>query len=129
MSIIIIIKAQTLKAIKRSPDPSYVSLGDTLILNVTYTYNGTDSRVGVRWHHGSSITNLYEKGRLGGVDNPNSRASLLGQATLVLHNTELSDNGTYTVLLTASTGDDVFQTFTVFIKGENFIEPKIDKNN
>ena len=81
------------------------------------------------WRRSSSITNLYEKGRLGGVDNPNSRASLLGQATLVLHNTELSDNGTYTVLLTASTGDDVFQTFTVFIKGENFIEPKIDKNN
>ena len=28
----IIIEAQTLKAIKRSPVPSYVSLGDTLIL-------------------------------------------------------------------------------------------------
>ena len=89
-----------------------------MTLNVTYTYNGTDSRVGVRWRHGSSITNLYEKGRLGGVDNPNSRASLLGQATLVLKNTELLDNGTYTVLFTAATGDDVPQTFTVFIKGK-----------
>ena len=62
-----LIKAQTLKAIKRSPDPSYVSLEDTLILNVTYTYNGTDSRVGVTWRRSSSITNLYERGRLGGI--------------------------------------------------------------
>ena len=44
-------EAQTLKAIKRSPDPSYVNLGDTLILNVTYTYNSTDNRVGVTWRN------------------------------------------------------------------------------
>ena len=104
-----------------------MSLGDTLILNVTYTYSGTDSRVGVTWRH--SKTKLYEKGRLGGVDIPESRASLLGQATLVLNNTELDDNGTYSVELIAKTGDDVFQTFTVFIKGKNFIDPKIDKDN
>ena len=104
-----------------------MSLEDTLILNVTYTYNGTDSRVGVTWRHNK--TKLYEKGRLGGVDKPDSRASLLGQATLVLNNTELDDNGTYSVELIPAIGDDVFQTFTVFIKGENFIEPKIDKNN
>ena len=126
-SCLFIIKAQTLKAIKRSPDPSYVSLGDTLILNVTYTYSGTDSRVGVTWRH--SKTKLYEKGRLGGVDIPESRASLLGQATLVLHNTELDDNGTYSVNFIPAIGDDVFQIFTVFIKGKHFIEPKIDKNN
>ena len=95
-----------------------MSLGDTLILNVTYTYNGTDSRVGVTWRHSSSKTKLYERGRLGGVDKADSRASLLGQATLVLNNTELHDNGTYTVLFTAATGDDVPQTFTVFIKGK-----------
>ena len=110
-------KAQTLKAIKRSPDRSYVSLGDTLILNVTYTYSGTDSRVGVVWR-GSSNTILYEKSRLGGVDKPDSRASLLGQGTLVLNNTKVDDNGTYTVQLTASTGGPVFQSFTAFIKGE-----------
>ena len=115
-SCLFIIKAQTLKAIKRSPDPSYVSLGDTLILNVTYTYSGTDSRVGVTWRHNK--TKLYERGRLGGVDKPDSRASLLGQATLVLNNTKVDDNGTYTVQLTASTGGPVFQTFIVFIKGE-----------
>ena len=124
-SCLFIIKPQTLKAIKRSPDPSYVSLGDTLILNVTYTYSGTDSRVGVTWRHNK--TKLYEKGRLGGVDKPDSRASLLGQATLVLNNTELDDNGTYSVELIPAIGDDVFQTFTVFIKGKNFIEAKRDK--
>ena len=114
-----IIKAQTLKGIKRSPDPSYVRLGDTLLLNVTYTYNGTDSRVGVTWRH--SKTKLYEKGRLGGVDKPDSRTLVLGQATLVMHNTELDDNGTYSVELIPAIGDDVFQTFTVFIKGKNSI--------
>ena len=113
----IIIKAQTLKAIKRSPDPSYVSLGDALILNVTYTYSGTDSRVGVAWRNSSGRL-LYERGRLGGVDNLDSRASLLGQATLVLKNTELYDNGTYTVVLIAKHGVPVFQTFTVFINGK-----------
>ena len=110
-------KAQTLKAIKRSPDPSFVSLGDTLILNVTYTYSGTDSRVGVLWR-GSSNAILYERGRVGGLDIPDSRVSLLGQATLVLNNTKVDDNGTYTVQLVASTGGPVFQSFTVFIKGE-----------
>ena len=89
-------EAQTLKAIKRSPDRSYVSLGDTLILNVTYEYNGTDNRVGVIWRDSKGEV-LYEKGRLGGEDIPDKRASLLGQATLVLNNTELYDNGTYTV--------------------------------
>ena len=116
-SCLFIIKAQTLKALKRSPDPSYVSLGDTLILNVTYTYSGTDSRVGVVWRD-SSNTILYEKSRFGGVYNPDSRASLLEQATLVLNNTKVDDNGTYTVQLTASTGCPVFQSFTAFIKGE-----------
>ena len=94
-----------------------MSLGDTLILNVTYTYSGADSRVGVAWRNSSSRL-LYERGRLGGVDNPDSRASLLGQATLVLKNTELYDNGTYLAALTAKTGDPVLQTFTVFLKGK-----------
>ena len=52
-------EAQTLKAIKRSPDRSYVSLGDTLILNVTYEYNGTDNRVGVIWRDSKGEV-LYE---------------------------------------------------------------------
>ena len=74
---------------------------------------------------------LCERGRFGGVDNPDSRASLLGQATLVLKNTELYDNGTYIAQLTAKTGVPVLQTFTVFIKGKYMISiiPKNYKNN
>ena len=94
-SCLFIIKAQTVNAIKRSPDPSYVILGDTLTVNVIYTDSGAaESRVGGSWKN-SSARLLYGRGRLVGVDDPDSRASLLGQATLVLKITELYDNGTY----------------------------------
>ena len=66
----IIIKTQTLKVIQRSPDPSCVILGDTLILimsrmrTVQYWWNRSCTcGIGVAWQ-GSSDKLLYEKGRL-----------------------------------------------------------------
>ena len=105
------VESQNVKQI--SPDPTYVTLGDTLVLNVTYDFTG---KVGVQWRNSTGAL-LYERARLGGEDNPDKRASLEGQATLVLKNTALYDNGTYTVTVTA-TSTSVSKTFDVIIQGK-----------
>ena len=107
----IIVESQNVKKI--SPDPTYVTLGDTLVLNVTYDFTG---KVGVEWRNSSGAL-LYEKTRLGGVDNPDKRASLEGQATLVLKNTALYDNGTYMVQVATSSNSES-KTFDVIIQGK-----------
>ena len=98
---------------KISPDPTYVTLGDTLVLKVTYDFTG---KVGVLWRNDSG-TLLYLRTSLEGEDNPDKRASLEGQATLILKNTALYDNGTYTVLVTTSS-TAVSKTFDVIIQRE-----------
>ena len=70
----------------RPPDVTYVELGKTLTLNVTYQNTGA---VGVAWSKDGK--NLYTT--IFGSRDP--RVSIKGQATLVLINTTLSDNGTY----------------------------------
>ena len=70
----------------RPPDVTYVELGKTLTLNVTYQ---TNSNVAVTWRKDEE--NLYTPS-FGSTD---PRVSIKGQATLVLINTTLSDNGTY----------------------------------
>ena len=96
---------------KISPDTTYVTLGDTLVLNVTYDFTG---KVGVAWRN-STGTLLYLRTSLGGEDNPDKRASLEGQATLILKNTALYDNGTYTVTITPIS-KPVSKTFDVIIQ-------------
>ena len=98
---------------KISPDPTYVTLGDTLVLKVTYDFTG---KVGVSWRNDSG-TLLYLRTSLEGEDNPDKRASLEGQATLILKNTAFYDNGTYTVLVTTSS-TAVSKTFDVIIQRE-----------
>ena len=81
-----IIIAQDLTLVSRPPDVTYVELGKTLTLNVTYQ---TNSKVVVTWSkNGKSLISSD----LGSTD---PRASIKGQGTLVLINTTLSDNGTY----------------------------------
>ena len=99
---------------KISPDPAYVALGDTLVLNVTYDITG---QVGVRWSNGSGKL-LYLREISGSVFNPDKRASLEGQATLILKNTSLYDNGTYTVQVTSLTTTLQRKTFDVIIQGK-----------
>ena len=106
-----IVESQNVKKI--SPDPTYVTLGDTLVLNVTYDFTG---KVAVLWRNDSGAL-LHERSRLGGEDNPDKSASLEGQATLILKNTALYDNGTYTVLVTTSS-TAVSKTFDVIIQRE-----------
>ena len=72
--------------VSRPPDVTYVELGKTLTLNVTYQ---TNSKVSVIWSKGGK--NLYTTA-FGSTD---PRVSIEGQATLVLINIALSDNGTY----------------------------------
>ena len=67
-------------------------LGDTLVLNVTYDFTG---QVGVSWWNSSGKL-LYLREISGSVLNPGTRASLEGPATLIVKNTALYDNGTYT---------------------------------
>ena len=98
---------------KISPDPTYVTLGDTLVLKVTYDFTG---KVGVSWRNDSG-TLLYLRTSLEGEDNPDKRASLEGQATLILKNTALYDNGTYTVAVT-TTSTSESKTFDVIIQGK-----------
>ena len=73
--------------VSRPPDVTYVELGKTLTLNVTYQ---TNSKVSIIWSKGGK--NLYTTA-FGSPTDP--RVSIKGQATLVLINTTSSDNGTY----------------------------------
>ena len=80
------IVAQDLALVSKPPDVTYVELGKTLTLNVTYQ---TNSKVSIIWRKDGK--NLYTT-LFGSAD---SRVSIKGQGTLVLVNTTLSDNGTY----------------------------------
>ena len=107
------IKVESQNVKKLSPDPTYVTLGDRLVLNVTYDFTGL---VGVLWRN-SSGTSLYLREISGAVINPDKRASLEGQATLILKNTALYDNGTYTVTVTTISTSEI-KTFDVIIQGK-----------
>ena len=72
--------------VSRPSDVTYVELGKTLTLNVTYQ---TNSAVAVTWRKDGK--NLYTT--IFGSTDP--RVSIKGQATLVLVNITLSDSGTY----------------------------------
>ena len=88
-------------------------LGDTLVLNVTYDFTG---QVGVRWNNSGKL--LYLREISGSVLNPGTRASLEGQATLIVKNTALYDNGTYTIQVTSLTTTLQSKTFDVIIQGK-----------
>ena len=87
---------------------TYVELGKTLTLNVTYQ---TNSKVTVTWI--KDRKNLYTT--VFGSTDP--RVSIKGQATLVLINTTLSDNGIYkNIFGTAITTNDI-NNLIVIVQG------------
>ena len=88
------IVAQDLTLVSRPPDVTYVKLGKTLTLNVTYQTTG---KVAVTWSKDGK--NSYTTG-FGSAD---PRVSIKGQGTLVLINTTLLDNGTYENTVTTFT--------------------------
>ena len=108
--------AQSIKIVKTSPDPSYINLGDTLVLNVTYEYSGSGG-VGVQWRNRNGKL-LIERLRFGKYDIIDSRASIAGKATLVLNNTALYDNGTYKIRVDPQDIVDKTETFEVIIQGK-----------
>ena len=91
-------------------------MGETLVLNVTYEYNGGGG-VGLQWRHSSGKL-LIERFRTGGADDTtDSRTSIAGKGTLVLTNTKLSDNGTYSIQVDPRNSAAKTETFEVIIQG------------
>ena len=108
--------AQTFKVVKRSDDPTYVTLGEILVLNVTYEYSGGGG-VGLQWRNNSGKL-VIERFRNGGSDDIfDSRASIVGKATLVLTNSILSDKGTYFIRVDPRDSATKTETFEVIIQG------------
>ena len=92
----------------RPPDVTYLELGKTLTLNVIYQ---TTSELSVTWRKDGKILYTTVFG------SPDPRVSIKGQATLILINTTLSDNGTYeNTVETAKTPKDI--NLTVIIQGK-----------
>ena len=91
-------------------------MGETLVLNVTYEYSGSGG-VGLQWRSNSGKL-LIERFRTGGADDTtDSRTSIAGKGTLVLTNTKLSDNGTYSIRVDPRNSAPKTETFEVIIQG------------
>ena len=87
---------------------------NTLELNVSYTYTGTKTVI-VQWNFkGAGIVGKA------GNDPPqgaNSRATIRGKGSLVLYNTTLSDNGTYSISVQPLGEAQQESSFQVIIEG------------
>ena len=76
-----------------------MKLGENLTLDVTYNYIGNIG-VDVDWvKHGQTLIRKLRDGLI--IRFGNKRAFVKGEASLLLTNVELSDNGTYTVAVEA----------------------------
>ena len=108
--------AQTL-TIKSTPSgPTYVKLGENLTLDVTYTYTGSKG-VNVEWSkNNSALVRKFDDGTMTSFD---KRASVKGEASFVLTNIELNDNGTFTVALAAKdvSSASILRNVIVFVQG------------
>ena len=113
-----LLTAQTL-TIKSTPsDPTYVKLGENLTLDVTYTYTGSKG-VNVEWAKNVALVRKFDDGSTFSFD---KRASVKGEASFVLTNIELNDNGTFTVTLTAKdvSSASISKNVIVFVQGKFF---------
>ena len=111
--------AQTVTLDIKSSNVTYVHPGNTLKLDVSYTYTGKKTVI-VDWlFNDTSIV-----GKVGDVIQTGSdpRATIQGQATFVLQNTTLSDNGTYTVKVFLIGGVKQEKRFQVIIQGNVSIQ-------
>ena len=101
-----------------SGDEKYVQLGNTLELDVSYTYGGSDPIL-VQWKFNN--TSIAGKIGSGTTTSSNPRATIRGKATLVLRNTSLSDSGTYSVEVSILGGAKKDKSFQVIIQGNVII--------
>ena len=106
---------KTLTVLYKSRSTTYVTLGNTLILNVTYGNNG-GGRVAVEWRNNRRvIAEIFRSNMSSSYD---SRATIEMNSNLVLKNTELHDNGTYTFTASPINGQILSLEFTVIIQGK-----------
>ena len=117
ISVFFFLTAQTL-TIKSIPSgATYVKLGENLTLDVTYNYIG---RIGVDvdWvKHGQTLIRKLRDGLI--IRFGNKRAFVKGEASLLLTNVELTDNGTYTVRVKgADIKHEISRDLIVIVQGK-----------
>ena len=104
---------QGLNVLFQSPSITNVTLGDTLILNVSYENIGGGNVI-VDWRNSSgSIVRLAN----GVVNRRDPRATIEMGSNLVIRNTALYDNGTFRFRASPQIGTELLLTFTVIIEG------------
>ena len=119
ISVFFFLTAQTL-TIKSVPSgATYVKLGENLTLDVTYNYTGTIG-VNVDWvKHGQTLIRKLRDGLI--IRFGNKRAFVKGEASLLLTNVELTDNGTYTVTVKgADVKGEKSRDLIVIVQGKFF---------
>ena len=106
---------KTLTVLYKSPKRTYVTLGNTLILNVSYGNNG-GGPVGVEWRNNRGVIAEISRSNMSISYDP--RVSTEMNSNLVLKSTELRDNGTYTFTANPLNGEKLSLDFTVIIQGK-----------
>ena len=111
--------AQTLTINSIPSSATYVKLGENLTLDVTYNYTGNIG-VDVDWvKHGKTLIRKLRDGII--IRFGNERAFVKGEASLLLTNIELTDNGTYTVSVKgADIKHEISRDLIVIVQGKFF---------
>ena len=100
-----------------------MKLGKNLTLDVTFNYTGS-AGVKVDWFKGGNI--LVRKSANGAIESRNNRYFLKGEASLVLTNIALNDNGTYTVTVKgADVTGEKSRDLIVIVQGKFFTASSI----
>ena len=106
---------KTLTVRYKSQNTTYVTLGNTLILNVTYVNNGGGGVV-LEWRHNQRL--IAEISRNNISLSYDSRTITEMNSNLVVKSTELYDSGTYTFTAIPVIGLELSLEFTVIIQGK-----------
>ena len=103
-----------LKVLHRSPRMNFVTLGNNLVLNVTYNNSGCGD-VRVDWRN--EIGLIVRRSRTGEIYPHDSRANIEMMSNLILRNTSFHDNGSYQFIASPKKGDRLLLKFVVIIRG------------
>ena len=98
----------------RSPKRNYVTLGNNLVLNVTYNNNGSGA-VDVVWKR--NFHSIVWRNRYGGIVLYDRRANIEMGSNLILWGTCFCDNGLYEFRASPQNGPELILTFEVIIQG------------
>ena len=110
----ILFLAQDLTLVRISDGITYVPVGRTLQLNVSYTYTGLLPVI-VDWFFNGSL--IVSKTGNNSPVGTNSRTTIRGKASLVVFNTTLRDNGTYSLRVGLHGGVAKMSSFQVIVEG------------